>query len=61
MKAGGKRILLVSSSAYSSPLKMEALPSSEILTDFQRTTWRYMQEDSILPNHRCEYLESYNN
>jgi hypothetical protein len=47
-------ITLVSCSAYSSNLKMEAICSSETSVDFQRTT-----EDSTLHNHRCENLKSY--
>jgi hypothetical protein len=39
---------------------MEATCSSETSTDFQRTTRRYIPEDSItLQNHRCENLKSY--
>jgi hypothetical protein len=38
---------------------MEALRSSETLADFQRTTRRYIPEDSTLHNHRCENLKSY--
>jgi hypothetical protein len=38
---------LLSCSAYST-LKMEARFSSETLVDFQRITWRYIPEDSIL-------------
>jgi hypothetical protein len=49
----------VSCSAYSSILKMEAIYSSETSIDFQRTTWRYIPEDSIVHNHRCENLKSY--
>jgi hypothetical protein len=33
--------------------------SSETSVDSQRTTWRYIQEDGTLHNHRCEYLSSY--
>jgi hypothetical protein len=36
--------------AYSSVLKMETICSSETSIDFQRTTWRYIPEDSILHN-----------
>jgi hypothetical protein len=50
---------LVSCSAYSSTLKMEAICFSETSVDFQRTTWRYIQEDSTLHNQRCENLKSY--
>jgi hypothetical protein len=28
--------------------------------DFQRTTFRYIPEDSTLHNHRCKNLRSYN-
>jgi hypothetical protein len=49
---------LVSCSAYST-LKMEAVCFSETLVAFQRTTWRYIAEDSTLHNHRCEDLKSY--
>jgi hypothetical protein len=41
-------------------LKMEAIYSSERSVDFQRTTRRYIPEDSSLHNHRCENLKSYN-
>jgi hypothetical protein len=50
---------LVSCSAYSSTLKMEAICSSETSVDFQRTTRRYIPEDSNIYNHRCENLKSY--
>jgi hypothetical protein len=54
---------LVSCSAYSSTLKIDAICSSETLVDFQRTTRRYIPEDiaSSTPfhNHRCENLKSY--
>jgi hypothetical protein len=39
---------LVSCSAYSSTLKMEAICSSETSVYFQRTTRRYMPEDGTL-------------
>jgi hypothetical protein len=39
---------LVSCSAYSSTLKMEATCSSETSNDFQRITRRYIPEDSTL-------------
>jgi hypothetical protein len=39
---------LVSYSAHSSTLKMEAIFSSEMLTDFQQTTLGYIPEDSTL-------------
>jgi hypothetical protein len=50
---------LVSCSAYSSTLKIEAICSSETSVDFQQTTRRYIPEDSTLHNHRCENLKSY--
>jgi hypothetical protein len=40
--------MLASCSAYSSTLKMQAICSSEMLVDFQRTTRRYIPEDSTL-------------
>jgi hypothetical protein len=43
---------------YSSTLKMEATCSSEA-SDFQLTTRRYIPEDRIIHNHRCENLKSY--
>jgi hypothetical protein len=45
--------------AYSSTLKMVAICSSETSVDFQRSTRRYIPEDSTLHNHRCENLKSY--
>jgi hypothetical protein len=51
---------LVSCSAYSSNLKMEVICSSETWVDCERTTRRYIPEDSTLHNHRCENLKSYN-
>jgi hypothetical protein len=45
--------------AYSSTLKMKPICSSETSVDFQRTTQRYVTEDRILHNHRCENLISY--
>jgi hypothetical protein len=38
---------------------MEATCSSETSVDIQRTTRRYIPEDSTLNNHRCENLKSY--
>jgi hypothetical protein len=38
---------------------MEAICSSETSVDFQRTTGRYIPEDSALRNHRCENPKSY--
>jgi hypothetical protein len=51
--------MLVSRSAYSSTLKMEAMCFSQTLVDFQWTTWHYIPEDSTLHNHHCENLKSY--
>jgi hypothetical protein len=51
--------MLVSCSAYSSTLKREVTCSSETSVDFQRTTRRYIPEDIIFHNHRCEGLKSY--
>jgi hypothetical protein len=39
-------------------LKMEAVCSSEILIEFQQTTWRSSPEDSTAHNHHCENLKS---
>jgi hypothetical protein len=44
---------LVFCAAYSSALKMEAICSSETSVDIQRTTQRYIPEDSTL---QCNYL-----
>jgi hypothetical protein len=49
---------LVSCSAYSSILKMEAICSSETSIAFQRTTRRHIPEDDSLHDHRCENLKS---
>jgi hypothetical protein len=38
--------------------KMEATCSSKMSVDFQRTTWRYIPEDRISHNLRCENLKS---
>jgi hypothetical protein len=38
---------------------MEAIYSSETSVDIQRTTRRYVPEDSTLHNHRWENLKSY--
>jgi hypothetical protein len=51
--------LLVSCPAYFSTLKMEVICSSETSVDFQRTTRRYIPEDSTLHNYRCENLKFY--
>jgi hypothetical protein len=37
---------------------MEATCSSETSVDFQQATRRYIPEDTILQNHRCENLKS---
>jgi hypothetical protein len=50
---------LVSCSAYSSPLKMEAICSSETSVEFKRTTRPYVPENITFYNHRCEILEFY--
>jgi hypothetical protein len=44
--------------AYSSTLKIEAKYSTETSVDFERNTWRYIPEDIVLRNHRCEYFKS---
>jgi hypothetical protein len=49
---------LVSCSANST-LKMVGIYSSETLVDFERTTHRYVPEDSSLHNDGCENLKSY--
>jgi hypothetical protein len=51
--------VLVSCSAYVSTLKKEAMCSSETTVDFQRTTRRYIPEDSAAHSHRCENLRYY--
>jgi hypothetical protein len=51
--------MLVSCSAYSTTMKMEAACSTETSLNFQQTTRRYIPEDRILHNHRCEHLKSY--
>jgi hypothetical protein len=51
--------MLVSCSAYSSALKMEAICSSGTSVDSQRTTRGYIPEDGTLHNHRCENRKSY--
>jgi hypothetical protein len=38
---------------------METICSFEMSVYFQRATRRYIPEDSILHNHRCENLKSY--
>jgi hypothetical protein len=49
----------VSCSAYSSTLKIEATCSSKSLVYFQRTTRRYIPENTTLYDHRCKKLKSY--
>jgi hypothetical protein len=49
--------ILVSCSAYSSTLKMEAMFLRNV--GWQRTTRCYIPEESTLHNHRCENLKSY--
>jgi hypothetical protein len=48
MNAGS---MMVSWSAYSSILKMEAAHYSEKSVDFQWTVWNYITEDKTLHNH----------
>jgi hypothetical protein len=43
----------------SSTLKMEAICSSEMSVETQRTTRRHIPEDDTIHNHRCENLKSY--
>jgi hypothetical protein len=50
---------LISCLAYSSTLKKEATCTSETSADFQWTALRYIPEDRILHNHRCENLKSF--
>jgi hypothetical protein len=50
---------LVSCSAYSWTLKMEAICCPETSVDTQRTTPRYIPLDSTLHNHRYKNLKSY--
>jgi hypothetical protein len=47
---------LVSCSAYSSTLKMEAICSSETSVDIQQITQRYIPEDSTLHNYTCCFI-----
>jgi hypothetical protein len=42
-----------------STVKMEAICSSEMSVDTQRTTRRYIPEIGTLHNHRCADLKSY--
>jgi hypothetical protein len=39
-------------------MKMEAICSSEISVDIQRTKRRFILEDDTLHNHRCENLKT---
>jgi hypothetical protein len=51
---------LVSYSAYSWTLKMEAIYSSETSVDFQRTIRRYITEDSTLGTSRsCHHFYNF--
>jgi hypothetical protein len=45
--------MLVSCSAYSSTLKMEAICSSEMSVAFQQATWHYILEDRTLQQKIC--------
>jgi hypothetical protein len=42
-------------------VEMEAMCSSEMSADFQRTTQCYISGDRTLHNHRCENLKFYKN
>jgi hypothetical protein len=50
---------LVVAEIISSPLKMEAICSSETSVATQQTTRRHIPEGDTLHNHRCENLKSY--
>jgi hypothetical protein len=50
---------LVSCSAYSSTLKIEAIYSSETSVDFQLTTWRSIPEDSTFYHEKYLDDDSY--
>jgi hypothetical protein len=50
---------LVSCSACSLTLKMEAICSTEMSVDFHWTTQRYIPEDSTHHNHHCENLKKF--
>jgi hypothetical protein len=50
--------MLVSCLAIFPTLKMEAKCFSETPVDFQPTARRYIPEDGILHNYRCENLKS---
>jgi hypothetical protein len=45
--------MLISCLAYSLALKMEITYSSEILVNFQWTTWYYIPEDRTLNGKKC--------
>jgi hypothetical protein len=51
--------MLASRLAYPSNLKKKATCSSETSVDFQRTTRRYIPEDSTPHSHRRDNLKSY--
>jgi hypothetical protein len=51
-------LTVVSCSVYST-LEMEAKGPPETSVDLQRTTLRYILENIILHNRRCENLKSY--
>jgi hypothetical protein len=51
--------MLVSWSAYSSTLKMEATCSPKMSGDFQWTIWHYIPEERTFHNHHCDNLKSY--
>jgi hypothetical protein len=51
--------ILVSCSAYSSTLKIEAIYSLETLVDFKQTIWCHIPEDSTIHKHHCENLKPY--
>jgi hypothetical protein len=51
--------MLISFLAYIPNLKMEAICSSEIFTDFQMTTRLYITEERTLSSHPCQNLKSY--
>jgi hypothetical protein len=51
--------MLASCLAYSSTQKLELICSSEMSVNVPRATRRYIPEDMILHNNRCENLQSY--
>jgi hypothetical protein len=55
----GAFFMLISYLAGISTLKMEATYSSMMSVDFQRTTWRNMQEDRTLHEHRIDNAKAY--